>query len=630
MLPASYHFEDPRWSLHNAIYPLLSPSYPKELGYGGRAYQVRRHNQLKGKRLTITIAPTGSGKSLMQVFDAAIEILESNYKQKQVFIVNMLNIGNGFTENKHKSLKINGKDYDWLITENCLDGPDTVRRIKEFLLKKKHPLCKPYKEQNVIGGITAIVSYDAFLAAWKQMTPSEKKFAIKKTSFRVDEIHHISGVSDNESYELNRMGSFFKYLLKHKNVDAHLTTATFFRSNRNPIFDGKYYKRFSIYRIQFLEHWENLGLRELHQNYAAYKDGQDLMNQILEEISAEKQPSLIIVPSAGHKFFKKSNKLEWVKDIVTKLGKIYGPEKVLDLVSPNRQSKDKEKFISETQDFMVVVTCAIGKEGSDWPACSRIFNTVLDQAVLSALQKLGRGLRSYPGKTDVKMTNYMEHFGKWDDEPEKVRKKLSDRFNCVIVQSMLDDEFYPIFSSLPIDKNDPNSVPKFVTLTEIFGEKRNDVIKELLEVVSAIPNDERTGETIDEAIEQVMESFSEDMLEEVDLEELKKRLRKELVRRMNPNDPNLKLDGVIVDFIRKNGWDKVVRESIAYGSPFVGKANTKDLKELQNYLMNDWMVKYNEVKRLGVKHIQEHKDKHPELYRWVKLNHRFWRQQNAR
>lgn len=631
MLPANYSFVD--WTPHHAIFPSLPPSVPKELGYGGRDYQIRRHKELKGKRLTITVAPTGSGKTLMQVFDAAIEILESDYKQKQVFIVNMLNIGTGFTEEKHKKLNVNGEVYHWDITVNCLRDGDSVKKIKEFLLAKKHPRCVPMKTHKIIGGITAVVSYQAFLLAWESMTEKERRFAIKNTSFRVDEIHHIEGVSDNECYELNQMGGFFKYLLDHDNVDAHLTTATFFRGNRQPIFHGKYYDMFDICRIQFLEHWQNLNLRELHQNYASYKNGQDLMKQIVKEISTEKLPSLVIVPVDGTKFFKKSNKSEWVSELVLKLGKIYGPEKVLDLVTPERQRKDKMIF-AEPEDvdnpkFMAVVTCSIGKEGSDWTACSRIYNTVLDQSVLAAIQKLGRGLRSYPGKTDVKMINYIEHFGKWDDEPEKIRQRLSDRFNCVVVQSMLDDECYPIFSPLPTDPDNPD-IPKFVTLNDIFGDKRHEVIRELMETVLAIPEESRTGESLDEAIEQVLESFSEDILEEIDLKELRQRLRKEIVRRLSPDGANLKLDGMIVDFIRKNGWDKVVRETIAHGSPFVGRANTNDLKELQNYLMNDWMVKYNEVKRIGLKYIQDHKDEHPDLYRWIRVHHRYWRQQNAR
>ena len=630
-----YNFKNPNcetanWKRHNAEYVALSPKDPKELGYGGRDYQIRRRNALAGHNITLTIAPTGCGKSLMLVFDAAIEVIESSYKQKQVFVVPQVNIGNGFTENKHSKLKIGNKVYDWLIEVNCLDGENSVAKIKKFLLEKKHHI-EPNKKNDVLGGVTAICTYQAIIAAFTSMTKQEKKFAIKNTSFRVDEAHHIKGINDSELSlnDLNCMGKLIKLILDH-NGSIHLTTATYFRGDRNAIIHGKYYDMFKVFRIPFLEHWDNLNLKEFNCTYPSYKNEQDLMNQILKDIRSEKEPSLIIVPSDGTKFFKKCNKFEWVKKLVLKLEKIYGPENVLDLVT-ERQDKDKKRFTSDEQDFKVVVTCAIGREGSDWTACSRIFNTVLDQSVLMAIQKNGRVLRAHPGKTDVRIVNYIEHFGKWDDEPEKVRQKISDRLNCVIMQSIMDDDFFPIVMPvLSSDSSNPNnSTPQFVTLTDLFGDKRNDVIKELMEAVLAIPEEARTGETFDAAVDQVIEAFSEDMLESVDFEELKQRLRKELVRRLSQNGPNLKLDGVIVDFIRKNGFDKVVRESLAHGSIFIGRASTDDMKRLQNYLTNDWMVKFNEVKRLGLRNIINNKADYPELYRFSKHNTKWIKANNA-
>jgi hypothetical protein len=633
MLPADYHFIDQNWKSHFAVFPTLTPSDPKELGYGGRDYQIRRFNELRDRFLSITVAPTGSGKSFMSINDGAVAVLESDYQQKQLFLVNMLDIGTGFTQAKHPKIKIDGRVYDWEITTRCLDGENTVQRTTDFLLQKPHSLCKPFKRQGVIGGVTAIASYSAFTAAWKQMTENERRKAIKNVAFRIDEVQHISGVSDNEAYELNRMGEFLKYLLQYDDayferysIAAHLMTATFFRGNRHAIVDGAYYDRFAIFRVPFLEHWVNLHLRELIQIYASYKDGRDLMNQILEDIRKEKEPSLIIVPNDGTKFFKKSNKFEWVRKIVVELGKIYGPDKVLDLVTPERQQADKKRFMSETKDFMVVVTCVIGKEGSDWPACSRIFNTVLDQSVLAAIQKLGRALRAYPGKTNIRMVNYIEHFDKWDDEPEKIRQKLSDRLNCVMVQSIMDDDFYPLMMpTLPTNPDGDVGVTKFVTLADLYGDKRNDVVNQLMRAVLSIPEDERTIESINEVIDDVIEIFSDFETEFVDPEDLRERLRREVLRRQNPKNPNLKIEGMIIDHVRKNGWDKVVREDIAHGCPFIASIDGADIKQLASYL-DDWTAKLEEVKKLGLRFIMDNKADYPDLYcfakkntKWVKL-----------
>lgn len=639
MLPADYCFTDKNWKSHFATFPILTPSDPKELGYGGRDYQVRRFKELKDNHLSITVAPTGSGKSFMSIYDAAVAVLNSNYQQKQLFLVNMIDIGTGFTQFKHPKIKIDDKVYEWdIIQKNrCLDGENTVQRTTDFLLQKPNPLCKPYKQQGVIGGVTAIASYAAFTAAWKQMSESERQTAIKNVAFRIDEVQHISGVSDNEAYNLNRMGEFLKYLLQHDdeylkkyNIAVHLMTATFFRGNRHAIVDGDYYDRFSIFRVPFLEHWANTHLRQLIQAYASYKDGQDLIHQILEDIRKEKEPSLIIVPNDGTKFFKKSNKIEWVRKIVAELEEIYGPDKVLDLVTPERQQIDKKRFVSETKDFMVVVTCIIGKEGSDWPACSRIFNTALDQSVLAAIQKMGRALRAYPGKTDIRMVNYIEHFEKWDDEPENIRKKLSDRFNCVMVQSIMDDDFYPLMMpTLPNNTDEEVGVTKFVTLADLYGDKRNDVVEQLMRAVLSIPEDERTVEAINEVIDDVVEIFADFETEFVDPEVLKERLRREVLRRQNPNNPNLKIEGMIVDHVRKNGWDKVVREDIAHGSPFTVSIDGADIKQLAFYLDN-WSEKLEEVKRLGLRFIMDNKADYPELYRFSKQNTKWIKMMEAR
>lgn len=63
----------------------------------------------------------------------------------------------------------------------------------------------------------------------------------------------------------------------------------------------------------------------MHQNYICYKDGNDLLDQILTSIASElEQPPLIIVPADGVKFFKKTDKWNWIKKLIDGLNKIYG------------------------------------------------------------------------------------------------------------------------------------------------------------------------------------------------------------------------------------------------------------------------------------------------------------------
>jgi hypothetical protein len=623
MRPTDFNFTDPNWKLHKAKLPPIKLQEPRELGYGGRDYQVRRYKAFNNKTLTLTVAPTGSGKSLMQIFDSAREIIQTDYQRKQIFIVPQLNIGYGFTERKHPKLLIDGKVYNWEVTENCCeDNDESVARVKKFLLKKPHP-CKSYRKQDVLGGVTCVVSYAAFLAAFQSMTLSEKKKAIINTSFRVDEIQHVAGVSSEEDDAMNRLGSFCKFVLDHDGF-LHLMTATFFRSNHQSIIHHDYLDSFDIFRVPFLEHWDVLNLRELQQNFVCYKSGKDLMNKVIKSIKQEtEEPSLVIVPADGTGIFKNTNKPKWTQELIHKLENIYHVDEILDLISPERQGKDKKRLMSENQNFKVVVTCMIGREGSDWPPCSRIHNLSLDHSTLPIIQKLGRGLREHPDKEDVKMFNYIKHFSDWDEAPENIRQKLSDRFNAVVVSSMLDDMFYPILMPvLPLDKDDSEPV-KYISLEDLYGTKKNDVIEEMMRMVLSIPKTARTPEAIDEVLEDIIEAFGEDVLEHVDHDVLKDRLRKELLRRQNPTNPELRLDGMIIDFVREHGWDKVVRKNIAAQSPFVGRANTDDLKELQKFLKSDWDAKVDEALKIGLMNL----DKDSRLYRFMRNQARLFKRQ---
>ncbi len=613
--PANFDYVDPNWKPLTAKMPILKDDDPRILGYDGRTYQPRCYKAFHGKKRTILISPTGSGKCLMQIFHAAREIIESDYKQKQVFIVPQLNIGNGFSEQRHKNLKIGRKIYGWEITTNCcFDNEQSVKKIRNFLLNK-HP-CKSYRANKVLGGCTAAVSYAALLAAFGKMTAKEKRRAIKNTSFRLDEVHHIMGLVKIDLYVANRLAELCKYVLDNDG-SLHLATATFFRGDQHVIVGSQYLKDFEIYRVQFLQYWKTTGIKELHQCYPCYEAGDDLLEQILDAVAAEpNQPPIIIVPSDGMKFFKHTNKWKWVRKLVRGLGKIYGDDKVLDLVSPGRQLEDKKRLVSDGQNFSAIVTCLIGREGTDWPPCSRIHNTVLDANVLQPIQKLGRALRKHDGKTIIKMFNYIEHFDSWDDDTDKIRARLSDRFNAVVGASLLDDMLYPItMPTIPQPQGTSGSKSKRVSLEDVYGSKRGELIEAIMKRIAFIPLLERTGGSIDEAIDEIIEEYSDCMLENVSFDVLKERLRKEIVRRHNPNNPNLRINGLIVDFIREHGWDKVVRKHVARKSPFTGKAETKDLEELHKFLKKELDEKIEEIKKIGIKNIEKNTPLHRFLYR---------------
>jgi hypothetical protein len=617
--PVNFDFFDENWSHLEKCAPVLSDDTPKELGYGNRGYQIEQYLWSEGKGRTITTSPTGSGKSLMQVINAAREIKESDYGQRQVFGVPQLNIGRGFS--KHKKIVVDGEIYDFEIEADCcVDSENPVQKIKKFLLGRVR--VNECRKNKVIGGCTAVVSYASLLSAFNSMTEAEKKRVIKRTTFRFDEVHHILGVEEGCANERNRLGELCKFLLDN-GAKVHLTTATFFRGDRGVILGKKYMDQFETFRVPFLVYFEALCLRSFHNEFVSYKDAEHLKKEILSSVKSEKENrAIIIVPSKGHGFFKDTNKNVWTKSLVKELKTIYGSGQVLDLVSPETQAKDKKRLISEDQDFSVIVTCAIGREGTDWPMCSRVYNTVLDKNVLQPVQKMGRALRPHDGKKDAKMINYVRHFDGWDAKPETIRQCLSDRFNAIVVASILDDMFHQILMpTIPQGK----SGKKQVSLEDVYGEKRHDLVIDLVKQVAAIPEDSQSGESIDKVIDKIIEKFKGEMMEEVSHSEIKIRLRKEVARRYSPKDPSLRIKGVKVDFVRKEGWDKVVKSKIVSRSLFNGEANLKEMKSLRDFFEKENRLILDEViavtNELGINYFTEKKynANHPKVDKYEKI-----------
>jgi hypothetical protein len=608
MKPANFNFITPDWKPHSAEFFDLPDDAPRQLGFGGRAYQLRFHEEAKNQRRTLLISPTGSGKSIMKIFMAAHEIISSDYGRKQVFIVPELLIGNEFTEQKHRKLEIDGEVFNWEITTNCVfNSYQSVNRIKKFLLDPPHP-CKSYRKNKVLGGVTAVVTYAALRNAWRKMSKDEKKQACKNTSFHVDETHHVAGVSKKESSDLNRLGDFCQFILDHDDPTCglHLTTASFFRST-GFILDQKQLDKFFTFSVAMLEHWETLNLKELQQNYGSYESAEDLMDQVLKAIEEEpSEPALVYVPRDSSGIFKTANKNLWVKELVSKLEVLY-PGRVLDLVSSDRQKRDKERFVLADQDFQIVVTCCVGREGADWKALSRIHNTHLDKSVLMSYQKMGRLMRPHENKSTIRITTYIRHFESWDCTPEIIRERLSDIFNAVVVAAMLDDLWFPIL--MPVVEARVKTTQESVTLSELYGTYRDALIERLVRDVASLPD--VSSESIDLIINAIVDDFFQFQLVDVDRKDIVDRLRKEVVRRHNPNDPKLRMDGFLIDFVRKNGWDKVVQEKVVGRWAFHGVATTKDLKRLSRSL-NDWIANLDEVKRIGLDNLKtDHR-----LYGW--------------
>ena len=548
------------------------------LGSHGRTYQISACDDLKGRRRSVLISPTGSGKTVIQMFLAGYDILESNYRRLQVIVVPQNVIGEGFEGGAKHTLTIGDVDYRWDVPNNrrFCSKPQSVTNLKRLLLSK-HDF-KGYRAANNLGGCVAITTHAALVRAFNSMTAAEKQKMIKHAAFRLDETHHVAGVAEG-IIATNHLGRFVQYVLDHGGR-LHLTTATFFRGDQQILLDRHYHDQFRVYRVYFTEHWEATGLQELHMIYRGYRNDTDLMKQVVSSIAKDHSPTLIIVPSDSQSFFRVANKQQWVEKLIDKLAAIHGAENVLDLVTPAKQKASQARFNKKPQTFKVVVTCAIGREGADWRACSRIHNLTLDGNAQMLSQKLGRGLRASPDKTDVIMYNYFEEVKSWN----KCRDIMSDRFNATIAAAMATDGLTPL--KMPTIEHTVNGVVRTsrnVELDDVYGSSLQQVLFDLGDRYSRLG---RNNEIIDGLIDDVIDEWREEMhpSSPVSDEVLHSTLKQWLVRQVN-RDPKLRIPGVLAKIIRDLGWDRVYKKLMENRTIFGGSADAAAFKRVQRLLV---------------------------------------------
>ena len=582
---------------------------PKKAGENGRGYQKKGIDKLKGHACTIYIAPTGSGKTIVQNTLAGMDLLNTKFARKQLFIAPQRNIGNNFTMEyidrdgvkQFGKLDINGQAYEWKITENyCEDvSKQSEENIRAFLLgaKPSTTIINRMMSAKILEHGLAVCCYPTLIAVWRKLTDSEKNFVAKHTAIRIDEVHHLRLNGDSDE-SCNLLGRTIKDFISRRG-HVHCTTATMFRGDRHSIFFNLDTTKFAKFKVDWMEFWKSTGIDRLHMFFEAYEDGQSLFNLLDKRVRSEKnQKHIIIVPSDQKGIFRKLDKQTWVSKLVRKMKSIYGSNRVLDLVY--NQDQDKKRLLSENKDFDCVVTCMIGREGTDWPACSRVHNLVLDRNVLQPIQKLGRATRRYDKKHQIKMTTYIEHFSNWEDEEDGdvLKDKFTDYFNAILAMSIYDDLFYPI--KLPVirptekDEEDDDDFggddrhhhedDESINLQDVYDtEKYHDIKTQVYEAVAAATADEdKDPETVRQAIKDVVVKFKKDMLIKVPIAELVAAFAIDVARRMNPKNKSLRaeIDGYASTWIRKHGFATIVRKHIHGGSYFEGTASTKLMQKM--------------------------------------------------
>ncbi len=567
---------------------------------------------VSGARFSLVTAFCGSGKSFLQVCLAIDEVIRSGYTQKQLIVVPQEHIHEGFSKDQeleYQSIVLQGKKYQWRIQDNfCNIIGLRVNKLVEWLLKSPAKLSKGYRERT-ISGLNAVATHAALVAAWKKMTLPQKRKAIKHLSLRGDECHHIKNVllAEEEDFDFANgngnttgFGEVCTFLLNEggPTTHLHLTTATFFRSDRSYVLSKDARSKFSEYHLPWEEHFKTLGIEDFHLQWQEYPTNGSPIPCILARIKAEpKHRHAVTVPSTGIKW--REDGKEYLR-LLKGLEKMF-PGEVLDLITQSTQKKNKQKLLAEPKKldkknppkFKVIVMCQLGREGTDWCPCDRLHNASGETALTLTIQTIGRPFRRYKGKTNIIAYNYVPKF----ISPKKglsKRELISDRANALLV-TMMTDELVNTMVCPPLkpyqkpDKPEGSDQPEGGRgLGSILGSQLSAVFEDMAKAIENLVPVERTKKHLREAAREICERYDIDTTQYNVIDAI----IASVLRRLAP--PEMR-PSVSVSFLRKtHNFDKIMEN--ATRSIYFGNINARDFKILRNILEGEeWNERYNEL-----------------------------------
>ncbi len=540
-------------------------------------------------------APGGSGKSLFQVALAQADIIDTG--NKQLILVPKNHIHHGFFDEEAIQFTLPGetKPTRWTVQSNFCTAskvdPKTLL-LKEFLLSDVRSLRRKRK-------LAAIATHKAMVSVWAILSRKEKLQALRNISFRIDEAHHVSDVFHDADLELfnvkdrkeierdgTRLGKFVQYALRNGDdtLKVHLATATFFRGDRRTILSERFKQEFAHYYLPWDEHFQTLGIDHLSFDFINYRD--DPLDEVIDLIEREqKDRHLIILPALTHRY--RTN--ETLPRLLGKLRMIFPDRRILDLVTPELQARNKLLLHQDPDRFGVVVACRLFDEGTDWVPCTRMHNTdACETSVTLAVQRFFRPLRAHPSKNRVRIFNYLPGLSEEMSVEEK-RCVLSNRLNaflaCIVTQGELRPCLVPV-------KNAPKGTKprKSKSLQEIYAGDYPDLLEELIKRYECV-EDKNDSSEIEAIADKIISTYG--VPDDVEPNDLKRALLRQLIRIANPksktlDQKSLEPEGIDAESIRRQGFDKVWQKVslassvICHGTENLDAASIRELLSIVN------------------------------------------------
>jgi hypothetical protein len=498
----------------------------------------------------------------------------------------------------------------------CEDGDQKVDMLVNFLLRDIPKANKKIdNNEYFVDGSTcfAVATHQAYNAAITKIINMGKLDDAKKNlSLYIDEAHHIKSSDSGENESYNQLGRVLNQTLKmneaNKKINTRigLTTATFFRGDQSIIVNNNYLDKFDRFDLEFIEHFETLGIDKVFVNFEEYSI--DPIDQIVENIRREiNERHLVVVPTIVGKWRKLSDPnleklINKIKKMLIEEG-LNPDECMLNLVQEELQSKNKEILLREPKEryeegqndkIRIVITCMLGREGTDWCPCSRLHNASIELGSTTlAVQTLGRLFRKFENKNNVGITYYVKKFPEISDSTT-IRDLLSDRINAMLSLMIIDDLLFPIMlPEIPMagDKSanskSKKNISHNVKLADVFGDKYEEVKKEILDLISqeAVFNEDVATRIIKNVLNK--HGFKDDIIAVKTMKGIIKTSKESIISGLKvfllrARSVVLREKNVDISEIRKNGFDLISENE--RGNFWYGKFTKKTFAEFKQLI----------------------------------------------
>lgn len=418
-------------------------------------------------------APMGSGKSFA-ICALAHTKIKSDPTLKVIIAVPQTIIASGFD---NKRFVVDGDEVCWNVADNlCHESSNaTISKLTEFLSTTCLPVPTTQTSRNII-----VCTHATLVAAFKN-DPN----IFKDCLIVIDEAHHIQTEDDINLKELdNELGKLIKYAFNN-NIQVGLTTATFFRGDRNGVLPSLIEKEFERYfqpideYLQSCQHLQNVTFDIVYYERDFSKPIYDKLNEecpcagkfkptlfyippvnsnvaptkeeggkntslkyIFKGVSGQQQPTLTYFDENGVQLAEGEEE----NSIYVQVQRFGQPVTFVDLVSGNDNIRDiKKKVINASHEDKKtalridgIIALNMFKEGASWKHAEQCFIVGQRGSLVDLVQINGRLYRDKPGKRSV-ATYYLVdgYVGTSEDKLEVSNNTFKAVFMVMLLEDMI-------------------------------------------------------------------------------------------------------------------------------------------------------------------------------------------------